>query len=41
MMNKKQNTVGNIHKHIKLNEEKIIFCENTNWNLVLNIMVEI
>jgi 1-phosphatidylinositol-4-phosphate 5-kinase len=41
MMTKKKNTVGNVHKRIKVSEGKMVFFGDTNWNLVLNMMLGI
>lgn len=41
MLAQKQNTVGNVHKRAKVNEGKMVFFGDTNWNLVLNMMLGI
>jgi|JI6StandDraft_1071083.scaffolds.fasta_scaffold11950_1 1-phosphatidylinositol-4-phosphate 5-kinase len=41
MLAKKQNTVGNVHKRAKVSEGKMVFFGDTNWNLVLNMMLGI
>lgn len=42
---KKKNTVGNVHKRARVNtttsEGKMVFFGDTNWNLVLNMMLGI
>lgn len=40
MLAKKHNNV-NVHKRVKVNEGKMVFFGDTNWNLVLNMMLGI
>lgn len=41
MISQKQKTVGNVHKRLKKTPGKMVFFGDTNWNLVLNMMVGI
>lgn len=41
MMRQKQQTAGNVHKRVKAAQGKMVFFGDTNWNLVLNMMVGI